>query len=350
MIYKDSNIDFYNILNQANNNLKETKESINIIKDDLEEKIKLIKLKQDYEQYLNTITSNNVFKEYEFNKLFCQDLNISGDYITYGSCIHPSFITNPDNIFNFINHNEVGFFRKDVFVKINNVYEEYNNNILKHDSISDKKVFYKEFNSKNITLEIGIDKNNPLGRTVFNTIEFDPYLEGSFSIDNLTIYPRNSTNSEDIITINNIKNITKERYILKEKVDFEKITMDISLNYSININNEYIYPFVLNHIYFYNANYKNNSKIYTKLSCDKNISYVKDNAILKTQDGEEDISLTDEEIKLYADYVNGEYNFEIYPSYDNNIFQIPKITKDVFINMPLKIKSYKLLSLNIKTS
>lgn len=346
MIYKDSTIDFYKILNEASTTLTETQDAVVLLKDDLSEKINLIQIKLEYEHYLNQLNNSNVYKSYTYSKLLCQDHELTGEFERYGSCIHPATITEPENIFNIITHNQIAFFREDVLVKINGIHEKYNNNILKHDLISDKQIFNRTYDNKLVTLEISIDNSNPLGKTLFNTIEFDPFLEGSFSIKQLKILPKNTIDNEEII-IGPIKNITKERYILDKKIDFEKITMDIEINYSIHNNGDIQYPLILNHIYFYNTNYKNKCNVQTRFECNKNISSIKDATSIKTQEGEESISLTDKEIHLYADYTNGKYDLEIHPSYENKKYEIAKNTKEVFLAMDLEIKAYKLISLDI---
>ena len=351
-IKKMSSQDYNNILKNATDKIENISNEMKTIKNDMQKKATIIKHEQEYLSYLYEKSIYALKEDDMF--IFLNNVKNKGLYDGYSNVAHAYFKQTPINVFNLkvVNGNE-SYFRDEVKVTINDVEDDYFKNILKAETVKDKEIFFEEYefnsainlqedgtpikdtdNKSRIVMEVNKDK--VIGTSKFNIIEIDPYLYRSFDIDSIEIY----TDETDVptATLNNLKNVGKTRYILDKKYEFKKVVFNIAHNYSTISNGKVIYPFGIKHIFFLEADFRNDSYIVLKYSSDDYIDDVNNKVTVVTATGERMSSLTEEGIRIFLSNNNGMLENEQAPS--NEIKKpIARNLKELFIRVPLKNES-----------
>lgn len=339
MIYKASSSDMMDIFNNAKSEIEKTNANIEILKNNISDKINI--LTNEYEYLLQAIVDiNNKQKEGNISDriVFSKSDELYGEYDIYGTTVHPKLSKTPKNIFNYIGSNGA-VFKNNCTVYVNNVIDDDYKYILMHDTINNKKTFIKEYDEENLKLEFVVTDMG-LGDTNMNMIEIAPFMSGSFDINNISIYVYNAGDGELSQILTNIKSVSKSRYIFTDAIKMHKITIDIKLKYR-NSNNKYI--FGLQHLYFLKANFVSDSNIIFKIDKHDYISYIYDDASIHTQYGDFDVSFISEEAEVYREYNNGVLSHQINFSTNINPEYISSNTKTLYVKMPINTSLISIL-------
>ena len=313
MIPKMSSHDFNNLIEDAQNKIEDISLSISEIKDNIQTKIKVT----NYEvNYLSNRMEKLESLNYKTKGFILLSPDMVGQYSNFNNTVHAQFKRNPKNIFNVkpINSEEM-FFKDEASVYINDVSNELYKNILKHDSIKDKKIYFDEFcfeqdkNGTNyltdngqIKIDIKLNIENSYNKSKFNIIEIDPYLMCSFDIEKIEIF----SDSSEIpsLTISDLTKVSSSRIILDKKYNFYKVSFLITPKYKMLLGDTDVYPFGLKHIYFYEADFKDDSYIEVSYTSNDYIDYIEDDIKLYSSTGIYETTLTEQGIKIYLDKVN----------------------------------------------
>ena len=233
---------------------------------------------------------------------------------------------------------------------INDVFLDYYKNILMSDDHPKKEIFFEEYeyNSKleirethsvldeknDIKITIAIDKDKILGISKFNLIEIDPYLLKSFDINSIEIY---EDDEKIAYKTNAIKNVGKTRLVLDKKYEFRKVVFHITPHYeTLNSAGKRIIPFGLKHIYFYDADFRNDSYIVIKYDSNKYIDNIKNDLEVLTPFGLIDSTIKEEGIKIYFECNDGKLENEQQPTM-NIKKPIVRNIKTIYFYVPLQI-------------
>lgn len=348
-IKKMSSQEYNDILDKAIKKIENISNETKDIKNDIYTKIKIVNYEQEYLTYLYEKKSFGIEKNNSF--IFLNNGNNAGLYETYSNVTHAYFKQTPINIFNLkVIDGKESYFRDEVDVEINGIKDDFFKNILKANDVKDKEIFFQEYEFKksikltdekkpieeinnHSTITINVDKDKVMGVSKFNIIEIDPFLYKSFDIDAIEIY----TDDMEIptVTLNNIKEVGKTRFILQQKYDFKKVVFKITHNYHTYVDGKDIYPFGLKHLFFYEADFRNDSYIIVNYISDDYIDDIKDVITVITSTNKRESTLTEEGIKIYLANNNGMLEDEQEPS--NDIKKpIARNLKSLYINIPLK--------------
>lgn len=346
-IAKMSSQDFNNILEEAKSKITNMNNDINNIKKEMEKKLLII---SNENSYLNHTLANMSYSTVRENTFVLLNNNYKGLYEAYSSVVHAFFKKEPINIFNLkIASSNKTFFRDETIVKINDVTNDYYKNILKADDVEDKELFFEEYNfnsqivktedtetqivtDNSITLSIEVDKDKSLGISKFNMIELDPFLYKSFDIEKIEIYGEDY--SIPATTVSALNKVGKTRIILDKKYEFRKVVFYIKPKYSMTTKDKTIYPFGLKHIYFCEADFRNDSFIIVDYASQEYIDNIKDKVITETPFGFNESTLSEKNIKIYLDNNNGILENE--QELSTNIKKpIARNTKKLYIRIPL---------------
>lgn len=318
-IKKMSSQEYNKILEDANDKIKNTSKVIAGIKKDIEKKM----LISSHEfSYLNNKLKNIEYKNSKDNNYVLLAENSKGLFETYCNVVHPSFKKEPINIFNLRSVNsDIPYFRDEVKVKINDIENDYYKSILKDEKNPTKEIHFEELvsvnevllnevtkeyekiNKDSIKIEIEVDKDRVIGSSKFNIIELDPYLYGSFDISMIEIFGEDFT--KPLTIIKNIESVGKTRILLDTKYLFKKVTFHIEPNYRVKKDDEVIIPFGFKHIFFLDADFRNDSYITLKFNSDKYIDHIKNDMKITTPLGEFETTIKEQGIKIYLENVNG---------------------------------------------
>lgn len=347
MIKKMSSQDFNDILENTKNKVITINNDIYKMKNDMENKIKVIKYNMEY---LNSCLSQVNSSEKKDGSFIFLNNNYKGLYETYGDYVHAAYKTEPINLFNIIpiNTNKI-YYTDEAFVSINEIQNDQFKNILKADSIENKDIFFEEYISKEeiktdentnasylakdnkINITITINKEKTYGISKFNIIEIDPYLMRSFDIETINIYDTSDTIPS--YTLSNIQS-DKQHIILDKKYLFNKVEFILNPKYYSEKDNNKIIPFGLNHIYFLLTDFRNDSYIELPYYNENFIDYIDDRCILYTSKGEIETTLSEQGIKIYLDNVNGILTTEQQPS-SNIKNTIVRNLNQIYFKVPL---------------
>ena len=258
----------------------------------------------------------------------------NNDFDIYGETIHPKMLTTPRNIFNFTTATEV-IFKDNVTVKLNGEEDEEFKNMLMHDSIPEKKMAFREFDTDTLEFEITVDQTNLLGDTKFNVVEILPHICG-FDIDSFHVYTMQSQYTEqempDVIT-QTIKDVGQQRFVFDE-MNLYKFVFVVKLKFK---NGNGKYPFGIQHLYFYNAKLSEESFAVLKIQSNNKrfFDYIYDNIIIGTSIDRLSTSCQQEDIEIYKEYAGGEFNYEIPISTDNDPEFIVSNINEFYVKIPI---------------
>lgn len=346
MIHKMSSQDFNNILQKTQDNILNMNNEISNIKNDM--KIKLDVINHEIE-YLNTSLNTLQHLESQDVNYILLNENLHGLFECYSNNIHAALKKEPVNIFNVKPINSEDYFYKDeAKVSINGIENDHYKNILKADSIKNKKIFFEEYattksieedtngscylsKDNKIIISIYIDKQKVYELNKFNMIEIDPFLMKSFDINSVKIYDSNNVIVKEIVNINQTN---KTRLLLDKKYIFNKIELTITPKYTTTKNNETIIPFGLKHIYFYNVDFRNDSYIEVTYESEEYIDHILNKIDIYTPTGIISTTLKEQGIKIYLDNINGNLSTEQEPT-ENIRKTISRNLKKIYFKVPL---------------
>lgn len=349
-IHKMSSQYYNSILSDAKNKINKMNENIADIKNNIDKKLLIINHENEY---LNHCLNKMNYQELQGNTFILLNNNHKGLYETYSNVVHAYFKKSPINVFNLrsINTNSY-YFRDEVNVSINGINNDYYKNILKADGIEDKLIFFEEFQDQSalgrtsddettiiskdnlINLTIEIDKNKILGVSKFNMIEIDPYLYKSFDIEKINVYTDDYDNPS--YTISSIKEVGKTRIMLDKKYEFRKVEFLFAPKYKTTKNDEVVIPFGLKHIYFYEADFRNDSYIILKHDSEDYIDNVKNDIIVYTPVGSFESTIKQEGIEIYLENNNGSLESLQEPS-QNVKNPIARNLRTIYFKVPIPV-------------
>lgn len=350
-IPKISSKELNEILENAQNKMVDISNDVNAIKEDIVSKMKIIQNEQEFAaqelmklmQQTDNAHEENHLAGLENKIVFMNNKEIFGDYDIYGSTIHRKFIRTPLNVFNLMTL-AGPLFRNNMSVTINGEKRERYKNMLMHQNCPEKDVFFEEFSEPNINIIIEVNREQKLGKTTFNTVEINPFLPGSFTINSMKVYDvfRDESKEDPEYQLSNIKNVGPGRYILDRKYELLRVEFDITINFR---NSTGKYPFGLKHLYFLEADYISNSYVATKIEKDRFIESVHNNIYILDQFGKRQSTLTEEGIKLYLNNIDGVLEYELLSSTDltHNIFG--RNTREFYVHIPLP--SFSILNIEL---
>jgi len=260
---------------------------------------------------------------------------LDGEYEKYGLSVHPVCMSVPTNVFNF--QSATGpIFKNNANIYLGNKAMADYVPMLMHDAIKGKGTAFGELESDTVTLRIEVNPNDLFGATTCNTIEFLPYISGSFDITQIRIYSmsdyRSKSSIPTLLLDNTIPNIGAQRIILEDGVDLYACEIDMKLKFC---NAAGKYPFGFRHIYFLEGNYSNEATILFKMSRENYIDWISDVITVHDQDGIRSTTCTEEGIKLYGSYSYGVLSAEILPSRGVIQNTIPRNIRDFYVQMPI---------------
>lgn len=338
MIYKMSSKDLMDLLEKSQDSIKDIQEEIGDVRDRLSQKTAIISNVQEYamNELLNINEKVKSGAGESGDTIVFGSENMNGAYSRFGTSIHPAFTKEPHDIFN-LSSVTGKIFKNNMIVKINDVVKEEYKNMLMHDSITDKGATFEEFDSPKVKIEILVDRGVLMGSTEFNIIEFMPYIPGSFTIKEITLYTIedalvDSQKGPSFGFYRDIPAVGNCRYMMDKNRTFYKMTIDLELKFR---NNNGKYPFGLKHLYFYKGNYNPNSNVIVKVTKQSYIDWIGDEIILHDQNGISSSTLGDEGIKLYMSYTNGVLSYEIEPSHGISCNIIPRNIKEFYMSIPV---------------
>lgn len=329
-IKKMSSQEYNKILSNATNKIESISQEMKTVKNDMIKKIMIINHEQEYLSQLYDKTIYAAQQDDTF--VFLNNNKYQGLFDSYSSVVHAYFKQKPINVFNLkVVNGQESFFRDEVKVSINGVEDDYFKNILKAEDVSDKEIFFEEYEfesaintltdgtpveEKNnlITIKVETDKAKAIGISKFNVIEIDPYLYKSFNIEALNIYTDDSNVPK--ITINNINKVGKTRFILDKKYEFKKVEFVIRMLHNSNANGKSVWPFGIKHLFFLEADFRNDSYIVVDYTSENFIDEVKDSIEVITSTGIRTSSLSEEGIRIFLSRNNGMLENEQEPSND----------------------------------
>ena len=345
-IKKMSSQDFNDIIKNTGDKIAKINNDVYLIKNNMDSKLKVIKYSIEYmNSKINTL-NNSSFNDGCFIML----KDNKGLYERYGDYVHAAFKSNPVNLFNVIPINSSNIFYNDeVYVSVNGVQDDFYKNIMKDENITDKKIFFEEYeknktikedtegtayleSDNKITISITLNKEKIYGINKFNIIEIDPFLMQSFDIEEINIYDTSDTTPS--YTIKNIKNADTQRIILDKKYLFNRVDFLINPKYSVTTGGKEIIPFGLKHIFFYDADFRNDSYIEIPFESENYIDSIEDKIILYTSNGPIEASLSEQNMKIYLDNLNGILATEQLPS-KNIENKVARNINKIYIRMPI---------------
>lgn len=309
------------IFNDAKDALVSIKNKFVSLEKEQNQKLAFIRNKLEYIDHIiynREIEEQNKKNDTYIYSLVNTDNLINDDFDIYGETIHPKMLTTPRNVFNFMTATEA-IFKDNVTVYINDEEDAEFKHMLMHDSIVEKKMPFREFDTDTLKFRIEVDQSNLLGDTNFNVMEILPCIEG-FDIENFYVYTMQSqyasTELPDVIT-QDIKDVGQQRFIFEE-MNLYKIEFTIKLKFK---NGSGKYPFGIHHLYFYNAKMLEDSFAILKVSSNdkKYFDYIYDDITIRTAIDKVNTTCKQEGIELYREYTDtNELKYPIKTSTDNN--------------------------------
>lgn len=332
MIFKNNSKDLMDRFHNAEDSIESIKTDLNNLITLHKKRSSVIEAIQLYDADMiqkiieQTNNASNISNKIVFS---LEDNIASGKYGVYGQTIHPAFVSEPDNIFNF-KTSEGYVYKNNGIVSINDTIRPEYRNILKHDSIEDLYPIFDEYDTDTIKLKIEFDSTGVVADKTFNVIELSPFLQGSFNIVSMEIEQDNALDSSTI-TYENINSVANMRICLSNKTVMKSITLNIKLLYQ-NTGGKYL--FGMKHIYFYNADYASSYIVYN-FKLNQYIDSISDKITFHTQFANVDTSCTQEGIKIYLYLSGGTPSYEIALSSNSTPNDIGRNTKNLYVYVPL---------------
>lgn len=346
MKYKKSTSEFMEMFDNAKSSLEEAKENVNSVSSTIDRQLDIIHSSIMYiSKKLSNMEENSHTDKDKIVLAEADDI-VGGMYSTYGCSVTPRLLRTPINLTNYNNDIEY-IYKKNATVFINEEENSEAENIIIHDTIKGKNLFFETYSSDTLSIDIKLNNGGMLSSVKMNTIEISPILEGSFDILNIDIFSP-TDNDNPAHTIKNIDNVGNMRYILDSKTKISKIHFDIKLKCKDESTEKYV--FGLRHIYILDCDYGDGSYVVVKVHKDSDIKYVYNTVKLKTQNDKynnADLETSSLGIKYYMEYENGSLNREITQSTKTNMSYISGNTDTVYMYLPV-YTSYVTVTPNIE--
>jgi hypothetical protein len=341
------------IMQSAQDSISRIDKDVNYMKAGLAKRLELIKNIQAFNSLQATIlrdSANGGASSSARTKFLLARTEAQGIYDTFGFTVHPKFIKEPINVFNI--SSSVGYiYKNNATVSIDGVQRQDMADMLIHDSIAEKGVAFACFDHPEILVEVKVDENDVLGSTDFNIIELLPYIPGSFTIRAVSLYTMQSHKDGKIVPdfyiMRDLRDFSASRVMIDKTRTLYRCVFSITLNYK---NEDGMYPFGIKHLYFLKGEYNAASNIVFKASHGKYINTIGENIRVIDQNGEYESSCTEEGIKLYMDYSDGELKYEIPTSQGLIENPLSKNIKDFYVSMPVDRSITSIEFTDIKSS
>lgn len=351
MIKKMTSHDFNNILADTEKKISKVNEEISSIKNSIEKKLLTISHENEYNNHcMNEMTLNLSSVTRDNTTLILLNNNHKGMYHMYSNVVHAHFKKDPLNIFNLKSiKSDSPYFRDEVTVSVNGVSTDHYKTILMADNCDNKEIFFEEFSinatvqnnsigehyidkNNTITISMELDKNKVMGISKFNMIEIDPYLYKSFDIEKIEIFGEDYDKA--LFTSNKLERVGKTRIILDKKYDFRKVTLTIEPKYTTTRNNVEIIPFGLKHIYFYDADFRNDSYMVVTYNSEEFIDHISNDIKVITPYTIYSSTIKEQGIKIYLDEKDGILENEQEPTM-NIKKSIARNLKRIYFKIPI---------------
>lgn len=289
------------------------------------------------EQKLNIISTYNTYISGEISDLktkklgetnktsvifgYNQDKNkiVGGNFGLYGNTIYPAFVKIPSDVFNY-NSATGSVYKKSGIVEFydrDSTTQELSNkdtkivyaDILKDDAVknADKTDVFKTFNTNRITLAVQVASGlASINRSEFNMIEINPYLPGSFDIEEIRIYTVDQYYKNDMLvpdkTIEDLyEDVGTSRIMVGDTYNMYRVEFDIKLKFQNNG-----FPFGLKSLHFYKADMDaENDTVIVEIDKNDYIASVGQDITIIKPDGEENTTTDRYGVKYYMFYDNG---------------------------------------------
>jgi hypothetical protein len=343
LIDKPTTSEVMDIFNEAYDDAKKIGQDIRDTKKVLSEKLELLSAQVEY--MAGQVSLAGEQKGIVEEKIFLADADKVGRYDQFGMTIHPKFVKDPRDLFNF--KSTKGYlFKGNVVTKINGEEDLEYTECLKQDTVPSKKYKIKEYDDSNLVLTILPNLKAPLGSLQFNMLEIMPYLPGSFNIESIKVYSRDNLEVETQALEHGIIRVGPQRIIFSGKTELGKIEIRVRLLYK---NAAGKYPFGLKHLYVQEADFEDNCYVFVRADKPKAVSYIYDNVVIKNQYGvDTNASSKEYGIHYYAFFDGETPDREMEVSKPASLNYIATNTKTVFIRIPVET-SLMAITPNIST-
>lgn len=311
---------------QAENMQKEVVDAKQVIEQ------KLAILDAQYEYAMNLARSLSQEEGKAPKKVVFSTVEKLGEFDIYGETVHKKFTKTPRDIFNM--KTTRGYLPKQNISKvtINDEESEAMKECLKHETIEGRQYSIGEYTTDTLTIVIEPNLKAPLGSLKMNMIEICPFLPGSFNIESLELYSKNNLEDPEQALPSGIAEVGPRRIIFDDKIDVGRIVMKVKLLYK---NSAGKYPFGLRHLYFQEANFKEDSYLIIRVDRPDYISYVNDAVTLKNQNGAAKISSKEYDIRYYTEYTGDVLRHEIEPSAESEPNYLGVNALSCFVSIPI---------------
>lgn len=333
MKYKKTTNEFMEMFDNAKKALETSQNDISDISKKINKQLEIIHTTFTYiSKKLFNMQESSFANE---NKIILAESDmVGGLYSMYGNNITPHLLRTPINLTNYYN-SDYYMYKKNAKVLVNGEEDSDAENIVMHDSIDGKEMFFKSYGTSDACIDIKLNNGNMLSSIRMNTIEICPILEGSFNITKIEVFsPADSDNPEHVIK--DISNVGNTRYILDSKTKISSIRIYFDLKYKDESTNKYILG--LKHIYLLDADYSDGSYAVVKIHKKEPIKYIYNTIELTSQNSEYNDSTLEVSplgIKYYMDYDNGSLGREITLSTRINKSYISGNTNTVYMYLPI---------------
>lgn len=313
-----------NILNSANEKLKESQNELYKMKNMVSNRLDIL---HDETSWQNKCLNELNRTEYPYHVLKLFNAK-HGVFSTYCFDVLPHFLKDPINVFNIVSTQKT-FFREDVELKIG---EQDVTDILKADTLK-SIYFYQRFQSPEVVLSLKLkNPSQPLGHTRFNIIEIDGFMSGSFSLKKLILH----TGKAEPEIYENFFYLGRNRILLPEKKQVYAIDFEFELHYKKEDVLTSYFPFALKHIYLLDVDLSTESHIISPVKSDKNIRAIKDECILRANHGVCTTTLKKMGVECYAYFQDNQLFFPLPISAPNATYDFPIITDTIYLKIPIK--------------
>lgn len=345
MKYKKSTSEFMEMFDNAKSSLEEAKKNVDSLSSAIDRQFDIIHSSIMYisKKISNMEENSHVDKD----KIVLTEADmVGGMYSTYGCNLTPHLLRTPINLTNY-NNDANYIYKKNAVVTINDEKNSEAENIIIHDSIKNKELFFESYSSDILSIDIKLNNSGMLSSIRMNTIEISPILEGSFDILKIDVFSP-SDDDNPAHTIENLKDVGNTRYILDSKTKISRVHFDIKLKCKDESTDKYI--FGLRHIYLLDCDYSDGSYAVIKIHKDEDIKYVYNTVRLKSQNSKYNDSVLETKplgIKYYMEYEDGSLSREITQSTETDTSYISGNTNTIYMYLPI-YTSYTSITPNIE--
>lgn len=320
----DNSLAIMEQLNKAVEDIESVKIKTKAIENEIEQKLNIIDVYNSYiSEQLDILNKKEITADKEQETIlfgYNADKNkiVGGQYSIFGSTINPPFVVLPDDVFN-IYSNKGSIYKNNGIVKFydrleDGTLENEDYQIAYSDILKDKAVYnvgktdvFKTFNTNTITMSVQVLPGlASINNSQFNMIEIEPYLPGSFDIEEIRIFTLDQYYKNDMIIADKvlsdvISDVDDMRIMLDDKCNMYKVEFDLKLKYQKNG-----YPFGLRNLHFYNVSVdKENSNVIVEIDKNNYIASVGQDITIATPDGAYNTTVDKYGVKYYMFYDNG---------------------------------------------